>query len=253
MLNTLLFTIYNFRDHFEHKNLTQAESERFLDALKDLSDNPLFIAKGKAISKDYQKLYSILGFHSQLLSILNSLIRMKSLGFLSNEEGSACFLIALRKILIILIIFVHKNEQNQKLLSDNRDLILNYCDESFFEISCNSVILFAELLRDNEELSTLNKIHVYQITLRRIIWPLKQSSLISGDYYYGAACLLALPIIHQLHLIPDDFVCIPQIQTHLECLYKNLNKFDSMNPVGNYKRSEPQVESIVDKSLILYI
>ena len=164
-VNKLLITIYNANKHFRYVDSNKEAEERLLEGLnrwtKAEKDRP-FKIREEAVNRTYQKVFAALKIPETLSEIVKIAFAITGGDY---NATNLRFLSVIRKIIIILMIFVYKNTDNQNYLASKRFIILNFQNPKFLEQSCDMLLLFAEMLRDNKHLLKLPMRYLYNIVL----------------------------------------------------------------------------------------
>ena len=163
-INRLLFIIYNTKKHFRYPKFDSDSEERFLKGFKKwktpTKDKP-FKLNPEAINKIYQKIYLAIDIPKSLLQIIEIAVSMTES---KVKDETTNYRLIIRKAVIILQIIIYKNTENQNSLSKQRFMISNLYNPAFTNQTCDFMILFSEMMRDNRQLLKLPMKYLNDIT-----------------------------------------------------------------------------------------
>ena len=203
-VNTLLFAIYDPKKHFQYKDLNKDAEERLLEGITKWKtpqkDRP-FKIRDTAVNKIYQKIFSSLKVPETLLEIASIALEITNDVY---SENNMLYLLVFRKIIIILMAYVYKNEENQMFLSKKKFMILNYYNPKFLNQTCDVIVLFSEMIRDHKYLRTLPARYLYDITWS-CFWQIIDRQIDEKEVDCNlSAVLMSLPYLSQVKMEGKD-------------------------------------------------
>jgi len=175
MVNTLLFSIYNPDKHFRYKDFATSAEERFLEGFKTLKKprwDPPFKINPKAVNRVYQKIFNTLQIPRTLFNLV-----MMTIAITGDTYTDMDYVYVIRKVLVILCAFVYNNQENQFSVYDQKYMILCFYQQSFINQTCDTLMLFNELMRDNKSLQKLPIKYLYDITWYTFLGTIKNRSI----------------------------------------------------------------------------
>jgi len=215
-LEELLAIIYNPEEHFRYKesqlpnsiNKLKTRKERFFELLRKektpIRDRP-FKVNEKAISKLQQNIFRVLSVHNVLLQFLNCSVTLTVEGKTSNSPAD---IYLPRLLLIILTAFTYKNKTNQNILAHSHGFISLYYQQKYIDKSCDSLTLFAEVMRDNETLLEINKKFIYDITCYTFLGTIKPRMINKESGAYLCTAIMSMHYLYKANVpkvIYDSF------------------------------------------------
>ena len=232
----------------QHAKLSEAEIEAslgtfFFNFRKEKAperDLPFKIVP-QAVCQLSQRLFCLLSVHNTLIRLLGTSMNLTVNNFAVDHPNK----LYLSKLLIVMLtVFVYYNKYNQNLLVSNQAMIRRYYEQPFLNISADTMTLFAELMRDNEELLAMKKKFIYDITCSSFIGTIKPRIIKTGGTYLGAV-FMSMHYLYKAHLpltIYDSFATIE------EKLKEVINT--TYNEIGIMNRLKPAAELEIGPNIL---
>lgn len=231
LLEKLLTFIYNPFEHFLFCD------EKYPDAapLEDIND-PLarffrvlrtekvayrdlpFLLKPKAVSKLQQRIFAMLSIHDILLKLLNCTI---TLTVKEKPADAPAEVYQARLILVILIAFVSRNKSNQDLLANSHGFISLYYQQKYIDKSCDTLTLFAEVMRDNDKLLEITKKFIYDITCYTFLGTIKPRSINKDSGAYLCTAVMSMHYLQKADIPLVTYNTFTVAEAKLDDLLKN--------------------------------
>mmetsp|Transcript_10564 Transcript_10564/g.12094 ORF Transcript_10564/g.12094 Transcript_10564/m.12094 type:complete len:658 (-) Transcript_10564:177-2150(-) len=209
----LLTVIYDTRIHLkEFIDNSDIADEKFLKVFrieKVVNWDKILKVNEKAIIKPFQKILRHLGVHDTLLELIGLFLKLKTAW---TPDIMTVYARIIRLCFFILTVFVYKNQENQLLLASRHTFILNYYDQNYINQGADCMILFAEVMRDNEYLLSVPYKFLFDISWYTFIGTLKRQISNTESNSYLCAALMSLQYLFKLD-IPKGFLDPVQIYT----------------------------------------
>ena len=231
LLEKLLTFIYNPFEHFLFND------EKYPDAapLEDI-DDPLarffrvlrtekvayrdlpFLLKPRAVSKLQQRIFAMLSIHDILLKLLNCTI---TLTVKDKPADAPAEVYQARLVLVILIAFVSRNKSNQDLLANSHGFISLYYQQKYIDKSCDTLSLFAEVMRDNDKLLEITKKFIYDITCYTFLGTIKPRAINKESGAYLCTAVMSMHYLQKADIPLVTYNTFAVAETKLDDLLKN--------------------------------
>ena len=231
LLEKLFTFIYNPADHFlfseekpsgsDSASDTENPVTRFFRVLRQQKvayrDHP-FLLQPKAVLKLQQRIFALLSLQDFLLKLLNCTIIL----VVENKPAEApAEVYQARLILMILIAFVYKNKSNQNLLAKSHGFISLYYLQKYIDKSCDTLTLFAEVMRDNEELLEISKKFIYDITCYTFLGTIKPRAIVKDSGAYLCTAIMSMHFLHKADLPVITYDTFTIAETKFDDIFKN--------------------------------
>ena len=236
LIEKLLLILYNPEEHFRFKDdhlfqkPSKSPKERFIDALqaqKTQKKDPVFKTVTSAVSKLQQSIFALLSLHDILLQTLHTSLYLTMEG---KPDGSQWELYLIRLCIVVLIVFCHKNIHNQNLLVNSQAFVSLYYAQHYINQSADSLTLFAEVMRDNEELLEVTKKFIYDITWYTFLGTIKPREINNNSESYLTAAISSLHYLSKANIPKVTFDAYEIGQAKLNQIFKNtFEKLDILN------------------------
>ena len=237
LLEKLLTFIYNPAEHFLFTEDGLADevplpdagnpTARFFRVLRKekvaYRDQP-FVLRPKAISKLQQRIFALLSVQDILLKLLNCTI---TLTVTNRPPDAPSDVYQARLILVILIAFVYGNKSNQDLLSRSHGFISLYYQQKYIDKSCDTLSLFAEVMRDNEELLEVSKKFIYDITCYTFLGTIKPRAINKDSGAYLCTAIMSMHYLHRADIPLITYDTFSVAENKLDDVLKN--EFSNLN------------------------
>jgi len=231
LLEKLLTFIYNPYEHFlfyDEKIPDASPPEdiddhlaRFFRVLRTekvaYRDHP-FLLKHKAVSKLQQRIFAMLSIHDILLKLLNCTI---TLTVKDKPADAPAEVYQSRLILVILIAFVAQNRSNQGLLANSHGFISLYYQQKYIDKSCDTLTLFAEVMRDNEKLLEITKKFIYDITCYTFLGTIKPRAINKESGAYLCTAVMSMHYLQKADIPLVTYNTFSVAESKLDDLLKN--------------------------------
>ena len=235
MVNFLLFSIYKARKHFRYEDHDIDPEERFLKGFAKWKaprwDKP-FKLNPEAVNQAFQKVFLTLGVPKALFELIQMTISIQeAFGKLPID-----YLSVVRKAILILCAFVYRNETNQCAIYGQKYFILSYYDKKFVDQTCDVLILFSELMRDNKRLQKLPMKYLSDITNQLFLSAIQNHVSKNESDSYLCTSLMSLHFLLKIRI--GGFNAERCIAQKFEQITKTLQTDNSLNLSFIYKKGQ---------------
>jgi len=171
----LFFIIYDTSKHFRyHDPNYESSDQRFRQAFESYKKprwDKILSLVPQAINTSFQKIFNILKTYHALFKTMHWILDKKA-GF-DDEFLTHTYIFRLNTLL--LYTFVQNNKENQFLFSNSRGIIRQFYNQHFLNQSPDTMLVFAEIFRNNKKLLKLPVKYLYDITMSTFVGTMSRS------------------------------------------------------------------------------
>ena len=226
-LYSLFFIIYDASKHFRYNETSQSPEQRFKEAFVNTKtqqwDN-CFKMNENAINRQFQKIFNILKTSGALLRTLGWILDKKT--DFSEDQNKHTH--AIRLIIMTMIVFTNKNMENQDVCSTTQDFIRLFYVQEFINQSCDSLLMFSEIMKGNKKLLKLPLKYLYDITMSTFVGKLSEEIVNDNSNSYLVGAIMSSDYIINCNLPIDIFNPIEFLRQKWMEISKD-NEFSSLD------------------------